>query len=78
MTTSPSPVSLEETLKNLGSTREGLSQAEAQNRLLRDGYNELPEKKVSTLELLLSYFWGPMPWILHSAGCSPKIVIYRY
>ena len=67
MTVSSSPVSLEESLKNLGATREGLSQAEAKNRLLRDGYNELPEKKVSTFELLLSYFWGPMPWMIEAA-----------
>ena len=67
MTATTSPVSLEETLKNVETTRDGLSQAEAKNRLLRDGYNELPEKKVSTLELLLSYFWGPMPWMIEAA-----------
>jgi H+-transporting ATPase len=60
-TQTPSPVSFAEVLQQLGTSTQGLSQTEAKNRLTQYGYNELAEKKVSTLELLLSYFWGPMP-----------------
>jgi H+-transporting ATPase len=50
-----------ELLKQLQSSTEGLSQAEAANRLERYGYNELPEKKVNPFLKFLSYFWGPIP-----------------
>jgi H+-transporting ATPase len=50
-----------ELLKQLQSSPEGLSQAEAANRLERYGYNELPEKKVNPFLKFLSYFWGPIP-----------------
>ncbi|MEB3175359.1 MAG: cation-transporting P-type ATPase, partial [Cyanobacteriota bacterium] len=63
---SPSP-DLDAVLSQLGASRNGLSAAEAQGRLAQYGYNELPEKKVSTFELLLSYFWGPMPWMIEAA-----------
>ena len=66
-TQTPSPVSLAEVLQQLGTSTQGLSQTEAKNRLTQYGYNELAEKKVSTLELLLSYFWGPMPWMIEAA-----------
>ncbi|MBJ7900876.1 MAG: plasma-membrane proton-efflux P-type ATPase [Cyanobacteria bacterium RI_101] len=63
---SPSP-DLDAVLSQLGASRTGLSAAEAQGRLAQYGYNELPEKKVSAFELLLSYFWGPMPWMIEAA-----------
>ncbi|MBE9196179.1 HAD-IC family P-type ATPase, partial [Synechocystis sp. LEGE 06083] len=63
-TKSPSP---EEILSKLNTSSQGLSTAEAQNRLSQYGYNELAEKKVSNLELLFSYFWGPMPWMIEAA-----------
>ncbi|MFN5515319.1 MAG: precorrin-6A reductase, partial [Cyanobacteriota bacterium] len=58
---------LDDILSQLGASRAGLSAAEAQGRLAQYGYNELPEKNVSTFELLLSYFWGPMPWMIEAA-----------
>lgn len=63
---SPS-LDLDAVLSQLGASRNGLSAAEAQGRLAQYGYNELPEKKVSAFELLLSYFWGPMPWMIEAA-----------
>jgi magnesium-transporting ATPase (P-type) len=48
--------------KKLGSSPEGLSQAEAQQRLTQYGPNEIDEKKTNELLKFLSCFWGPIPW----------------
>jgi H+-transporting ATPase len=60
-------LSWEESLQNLESTKDGLTQAEATKRLTIFGYNEITEKKKNPfLEFLLRY-WGPMPWLLELA-----------
>jgi len=46
----------------------GLSQAEAQQRLEKYGYNEIPEEEVNPLLKFLSYFWGPIPWMIEAAA----------
>jgi H+-transporting ATPase len=51
----------------LGSSPEGLSQAEAQKRLTQYGRNEIEEKKSNPFLKLLSYFWGPIPWMIEVA-----------
>jgi H+-transporting ATPase len=57
--------------KQLSSSPDGLSQTEAQNRIEKYGYNELPEKKENPLLKFLSYFWGPIPiMILVAAALS--------
>ena len=56
-----------EVQKRLGSSPEGLSQAEAQERLARYGPNEIEEKKENPLLKLLTYFWGPIPWMIEAA-----------
>jgi H+-transporting ATPase len=53
--------------KKLGSSRDGLSQAEAAKRLTQYGPNELEEKKQNILLKILSYFWGPIPWMIEVA-----------
>ena len=54
---------------NLSSTdSEGLTQAEAEQRLLKYGYNELAEEKTNPLLKFLSYFWGPIPWMIEIAA----------
>jgi H+-transporting ATPase len=55
---------LAELQKRLGSSPDGLSQAEAQSRLSIYGYNELAEKKVNPFLKFLSYFWGPIPGMI--------------
>jgi H+-transporting ATPase len=51
----------------LGSSPDGLSQAEAQKRLAQYGPNEIEEKKTNPLLKFLSYFWGPIPWMIEVA-----------
>jgi H+-transporting ATPase len=46
--------------KRLGSSVNGLSQAEAQKRLTQYGPNEIEEKKTNELLKFLCYFWGPI------------------
>src|SRR5271166_6166427 len=58
---------LPEVEKKLGSSPEGLTQAEAQKRLIRYGPNEIEEKKTNELLKFLSYFWGPIPWMIEVA-----------
>lgn len=58
----------------LGSTPDGLSQSEAQKRLTQYGRNEIKEKKTNALLKFLSYFWGPIPWMIEVAVILSGIV----
>jgi H+-transporting ATPase len=58
---------MSEVEKKLGSSPDGLSQAEAQKRLTQYGPNEIEEKKVNPLLKFLTYFWGPIPWMIEAA-----------
>jgi H+-transporting ATPase len=58
----------------LGVSSEGLSRAEAQSRLAKYGYNELPEEKTSPLLKFLSYFWGAIPWMIEVAAILSAVV----
>ena len=60
--------------QQLGSSLDGLSQAEAQQRLSRFGANSLPEAKESLLRKLLHYFWGPIPWMIEMAALLSAVV----
>ena len=51
----------------LGSSPDGLSQAEAQKRLTHYGPNEIEEKKTHPFLKFLTYFWGPIPWMIEAA-----------
>jgi len=51
----------------LGSSPDGLSQAEAQKGLTQYGPNEIEEKKTNLLLKFLTYFWGPIPWMIEAA-----------
>jgi H+-transporting ATPase len=56
-----------EVQKRLGSSPDGLSQAEATKRLAQYGPNEIEEKKANEFLKLLTYFWGPIPWMIEVA-----------
>jgi H+-transporting ATPase len=53
-------VTMPELQKKLGSSPDGLSQAEAQKRLTQYGSNEIAEKKTNPFLESLTYFWGPI------------------
>jgi H+-transporting ATPase len=58
---------LAEVEKRLGSSPDGLSQAEAQKRLTQYGPNEIEEEKTNPFLKFLAYFWGPIPWMIEVA-----------
>jgi H+-transporting ATPase len=51
----------------LRSSPDGLSQGEAQKRLAQYGPNEIEEKRTSPFLKFLTYFWGPIPWMIEIA-----------
>jgi H+-transporting ATPase len=53
--------------KLLGSSPDGLIQAEAQKRLIQYGPNEIKEEKTNAILKFLTYFWGPIPWMIEVA-----------
>ena len=63
-----------ELLAKLGSSADGLSQAEAQKRLTQYGPNEIAEKTDNPLLKFLTYFWGPIPWMIEAAVVLSGIV----
>ena len=63
-----------ELLKKLGSSPDGLSQAEAQKRLTQYGPNEIKEEKTNEFLKFLTYFWGPIPWMIEAAVILSGIV----
>jgi H+-transporting ATPase len=60
--------------KKLESSADGLSQAEAQKRLAQYGPNEITEKKTNQILKFLTYFWGPIPWMIEAAVILSGIV----
>ena len=60
--------------KKLDSSPEGLTQAEAEKRLTQYGANEIAEKKTNLFLKFLSYFWGPIPWMIEVAVILSGVV----
>jgi H+-transporting ATPase len=60
--------------KRLASSPDGLTQAEAQKRLTQYGPNEIEEKKANLILKFLSYFWGPIPWMIEIAVILSGVV----
>jgi H+-transporting ATPase len=60
--------------KQLGSSPDGLSQAEAKKRLVQYGPNEIKEKKINPFLKFLTYFWGPIPWMIEIAVILSGVV----
>ncbi len=52
----------------LGSSPDGLRQEEAHERLSIYGTNEIKDKKPNQFLKFLSYFWGPIPWMIEIAA----------
>ncbi len=61
-------------LERLETSEAGLLQSEAQSRLAQYGPNEIPEERVNPLLKLLTYFWGPIPWMIEIAAALSAVV----
>ena len=61
-------------LKRLKTDFNGLSKAEAQARLTFYGINTIQEKHKSAILKFLSYFWGPIAWMIEIAAILSAIV----
>ena len=58
----------------LGSTKDGLSSDEAAKRLTKYGPNAIAEKTENPFLKFLTYFWGPIPWMIEAAVILSGIV----
>jgi H+-transporting ATPase len=65
---------MKELWAKLESSDKGLTQAEADKRLAKYGPNEIEEKKTNLLLKFLSYFWGPIPWMIEVAVILSGVV----
>src|SRR5437762_245279 len=69
---SPSVVGI---LGKLGTDpKTGLNPGQLHERLGKYGANALPQEKKSTLSASLTYFWGPIPWMIEAAALMALIV----
>ena len=75
---SASATDTEKTLQSLeselGFSPSGLTASDALARLAKYGSNELPEEKTNPLLKFLSYFWGPIPWMIEIAAILSAVV----
>jgi len=60
-------IPMDELQKKLASSPDGLTEAEAKKRLTKYGPNEIAEKKENPYLKFLTYFWGPIPWMIEAA-----------
>ncbi|MEN6616608.1 MAG: plasma-membrane proton-efflux P-type ATPase, partial [Syntrophorhabdus sp.] len=67
MTVDMQSLSLENLEVKLGSSSDGLSDAAVEDRLRQYGYNEITEEKTNPILKFLTYFWGPIPWMIEVA-----------
>jgi H+-transporting ATPase len=67
-------VPIAQLLTKLESSPDGLTQAEADKRLTQYGPNEVAEKKTNEILKFLSYFWGPIPWMIEAAVILSGVV----
>lgn len=66
--------SVEQVFSELSSSMDGLTSSEVKKRLDKYGPNSIVEKKVNPLLKLLSFFWGPIPWMIEVAAVLSAIV----
>jgi H+-transporting ATPase len=70
-----SALSVEDAVSTLGSDEtQGLTEAEAAARLARYGPNAIEERHQSAFRRFLSFFWGPIPWMIEAAAGLSAVV----
>ncbi len=65
---------IKELQQKLGVSPDGLTQSEAEQRLIQYGPNEIEEKEIHPILKFLTYFWGPIPWMIEVAVILSAIV----
>ncbi len=70
-------LSLDESLASLRTSKDGLTEREAESKLRKYGYNEIPEKKENPITEFLLRYWGPMPWLLELAMALSFLLKHR-
>jgi H+-transporting ATPase len=60
--------------KEFDSSKQGLSGAQAKQRLERYGPNALEERRVNPLLKFLGYFWGPIAWMIEAAAVLSAVI----
>ncbi len=64
---------VEESFQALESSPQGLTTAEASKRLATFGQNALEEHDIPLWKRLITYFWGPIPWMIEAAALLSAI-----
>ncbi|HEX9253079.1 MAG TPA: plasma-membrane proton-efflux P-type ATPase [Ignavibacteriaceae bacterium] len=67
-------LTVEEIFKKFESSDKGISASSAKERIELYGYNEISEKKVNPFLKFLSYFWGPIPWMIEVAAILSALI----
>ena len=60
-------LALDVVMTKLDTSAAGLTSAQAKKRLVDYGANEIAEVKQNAMLKFLSYFWGPIPWMIEVA-----------
>ncbi|XP_022135074.1 ATPase 11, plasma membrane-type-like isoform X1 [Momordica charantia] len=61
-------IPIEEVFDNLRCSKEGLTTAAAEERLVIFGHNKLEEKKESKILKFLGFMWNPLSWVMEAAA----------
>ena len=67
-------VDIAEFESKLGTSPAGLTSDEARTRQDQYGFNEIVEKSVNPFRKFLTYFWGPIPWMIEIAAILSLVV----
>jgi len=67
-------ISMADLQVKLQSSAKGLTQAEAAKRLTQDGPNALKVEKTNAFLKFMTYFWGPIPWMIEAAVILSGVV----
>jgi len=62
------PAAIAAQLAKLGTSAQGLTTNEAQKRLAKDGPNAIIATEEPLWHKAVSYFWGPIPWMIEAAA----------
>ncbi|MHA1798142.1 MAG: plasma-membrane proton-efflux P-type ATPase [Candidatus Helarchaeota archaeon] len=68
-------LSIQDIYKDLKTSNMGLSSSEVNSRREKWGYNSIEEHKASPIVKFLSYFWGPIPWMIEIAAILSAITM---